>query len=388
MMIAAKAAQQMARFNISGESRRFNKKHQEMQKSVHAATVKQQKALHETPTSHFNKLTFSHYRKLRNLTVTPLSRVNLIAGINNTGKTSLLEAIHLLCKQNAFYGIKDTTGRRGKVAPDDLDPAWLAEQVPDKIEISGLFNRQETSLLATKFLEEDDDEINRAHYLNTIKLETKSGDTRLKSSNRLYNDGQLDIQAGPIRLLCNSVFSSPFFLNEAQHHTAHYDHAAKSNTLPRITRFLKEHLLPTLSDIRLIEKQDRFVVSDDAFEKPMDLTNYGEGFQRIFFISMMFASAQNGVLLLDEFENSLHVDLVALFAPFIHELAERFNVQVFLTSHSKECIDAFVENVPNHEDLTFHALVAEDEGINVRSYGGAKFAKLVDAIDADLRRAK
>lgn len=40
-------------------------------------------------------LTIEDFRSLRELTLSPLERVNLISGKNNTGKTALLKAIHL-----------------------------------------------------------------------------------------------------------------------------------------------------------------------------------------------------------------------------------------------------------------------------------------------------
>ncbi|MFT4929404.1 MAG: AAA15 family ATPase/GTPase, partial [Phenylobacterium sp.] len=77
------------------------------------------------------------------------------------------------------------------------------------------------------------------------------------------------------------------------------------------------------------------------------------------------------------------------FAPFIHQLAIKFNVQVFLTSHSKECIDAFVNNVPEASDFAYHALVNTSEGgIKVKEYNGIKYKKLLAAGDVDLRKAR
>jgi AAA15 family ATPase/GTPase len=82
----------------------------------------------------------------------------------------------------------------------------------------------------------------------------------------------------------------------------------------------------------MADELQRFLVSDESFTQAMDISSYGEGLQRIFFISLLFASA----------ENEIHMRLLSDFAAFIEELAKEFNVQVFLTSHSKECIDAFI----------------------------------------------
>jgi AAA15 family ATPase/GTPase len=132
----------------------------------------------------------------------------------------------------------------------------------------------------------------------------------------------------------------------------------------------------------------RFLVTDRVFKETLDLTGYGEGLQRIFFISLLFASAQDGIILIDEFENAIHTELIAQFAGFINELSKLFNTQVFLTSHSKECIDAFVKNIPEIDDLSACALVENEDRIVAREFTGKAFRRLIEAGNVDLRRAK
>ena len=50
--------------------------------------------------SHFTKIKVKKYRKLVDLTVNQLTRVNIIAGGNNAGKTSLIEVFYLLTRLN------------------------------------------------------------------------------------------------------------------------------------------------------------------------------------------------------------------------------------------------------------------------------------------------
>jgi len=80
--------------------------------------------------------------------------------------------------------------------------------------------------------------------------------------------------------------------------------------------------------------------------------------------------------------------LIAKFAGFIDELSKLFNTQVFLTSHSKECIDAFVKNIPQINDLSACALVENEDRIVAREFTGKEFRRLVEAGNVDLRRAK
>ena len=44
----------------------------------------------------FQTIDIKAYRGLKNITLQNLSRVNILVGENNTGKTSILEAIQLL----------------------------------------------------------------------------------------------------------------------------------------------------------------------------------------------------------------------------------------------------------------------------------------------------
>ncbi len=203
----------------------------------------------------------------------------------------------------------------------------------------------------------------------------------------LFKNGP-EIQAERIQGLCPSVFSSPFFLNEPHHYATFYRTSVLVNLLPKVIEFLKSKMVPTLTDIRLVDEWQRFLVNDSRFEMAQDLASYGEGLQRVFFTSLMFAAARNGVLLIDEVENAIHTGLIPSYAQFIAELAKAFNVQVFLTSHSKECIDAFVLNIPDPNELSACALVEEDGQIAVREFSGPEFREMVESADVDLRSAR
>lgn len=61
--------------------------------------------------------------------------------------------------------------------------------------------------------------------------------------------------------------------------------------------------------------------------------------------------------------------LLVEFTKFIQELAVEFNVQVFITSHSKECIKAFVNNDSHNEDINFYTMVRDaDNTIQTINY--------------------
>ena len=97
--------------------------------------------------------------------------------------------------------------------------------------------------------------------------------------------------------------------------------------------------------------------------------------QRIFHIALQFSLAENGVILIDEIENAIHFSLLKDFSILIQELANRFNVQVFMTSHSKECIDAFVTNNFENQKISAYRLENENGKISCKFISGEKLKK-------------
>lgn len=352
--------------------------------------VEQTAVFYDRIDRHFSSVKIPSYRCLNGLKVQKISRINLFAGVNNSGKTSLLEAIYLLCKQNDFNGLVDVLRRRGKIPEGHIPPRWLTDQLTETIAVEGVFDDKDSRIDIRPFIEESST-LDRTRYLKSVEISTCFENYKLESLTRIYQGRDRETQADTIRLLCKVVFSSPFFFNEPYHYTAYYHKGVQSKLLPKIFKFIRDQVVPTVRDIRLVDELQRFLVEDDAFETTMDLMSYGEGLQRVFFTSLLFASAENGVVLIDEFENAIHADLIEIFAPFIHSLAKEFNVQVFLTSHSKECIDSFAKNISQaqKDDFTFHALVRDGNGRTmIREFFGKDFSRLVEAGDVDLRRAQ
>ena len=346
--------------------------------------------LDRMPARRFSKLKVVEYRRLRNLEVNRLATVNLFAGANNSGKTSFLEATYLLCQQNDFAGLVDLQRRRGKIADARPPSRWLAEELAGAA-VEGLVGGTPCSVAITPLVEENGD-FDRTGYLRSVQLAASFGELRSETLARIRQGRDYETLGDAAKPLAPAVFSSPFFLNEPHHHTRHYRRAVRAKLLQRALDFIRKLVVPTVQDVRLVDEFQRFLVDDAAFaSQAMDLTSYGEGLQRIFFTSLLFASARNGVVLIDEFENAIHTDLLARFSPFVHSLAQEFNVQVFLTSHSKECIDSFVAEMPESgmDDFSFHAFVHDgDQGVAAREFDGKEFHKLLAAGDVDLRRAR
>jgi AAA15 family ATPase/GTPase len=166
-----------------------------------------------------------------------------------------------------------------------------------------------------------------------------------------------------------------------------HSNAIKERYFDEVISFINETLDDSITKIDLIseENDNRFMVTSTKIDKAIDLTKYGEGLQRVFEIALLLGYCRNGILCIDEIDSAIHKNLLLTFTEFIQRIAERFNVQVFISTHSKECIDAFVENNYSDKELTAFALTEENGRIVSKYLKGEKLKLLVESINLDIR---
>jgi hypothetical protein len=83
------------------------------------------------------------------------------------------------------------------------------------------------------------------------------------------------------------------------------------------------------------------IVRAAGLPRPVPLRSFGDGLNRLFGIALSLVNAKDGLLLIDEFENSMHHTVQCDAWRAIFRLARRLDIQVFATSHSWDAIEAF-----------------------------------------------
>ena len=96
---------------------------------------------------------------------------------------------------------------------------------------------------------------------------------------------------------------------------------------------------------------------------PLPLKSMGDGVNRILTIILALVNAQNGFLLIDEFENGLHYTVQKKLWKIIFTLAQKLKIQVFVTTHSEDCIAGF-EKILNDLENKFDGKLIRLDNIN------------------------
>ena len=341
----------------------------------------------EWPQSQFSSVEIGEYRGIDGLALKDLRRINLIAGVNNAGKTSLLEAVHLLAHQNDEMALLESLRWRGRLGREP-SPRWLVDQIQPRIHIDGQFDLvpDNTTCLTIRREDEPGDGIkDQTSFLTRLRLESLYGDQAQGADVAFFSDRPHQTRFEGRRWLCRSVLTSSFGASRMDALVRANGAALEAGTKAKVIDFIIEQIDPRIENIELVDEQSRFLVSHANFDRAPDLSSFGDGLRRVFEIGLLFATVRGGVLLIDEFESAIHPQLLAAFTRIVQELAAQHNVQVFLTTHSKEALDAFVLNEYATRDLAAYAICREQDGAGVRRFDGEKLNRLHKALDFDLR---
>ena len=341
----------------------------------------------ELTKSQFSAINIGAYRSINGLVLDDLRRVNLIAGINNSGKTSLLEAIYLLAHQNDETALLEIIGSRGRIEGEP-DQHWLVDQLQPLIQISGQFDEvadNSASLEMRRVDEPDKDIRDQTSFLSSLAIRSCYGGIVQSTDVALFSDRRRRAIFQGRHWLCRSALACPFWTNRSEVLANSNKAALEAGTKAKVIDFIKKHLDSRITNIELADKFNRFLVSHLDFNQAPDLSSFGDGLWRVFEIGLLFAEVRGGVLLIDEFESTIHNELLFPFTRMVQELAVECNVQVFLTTHSKEALDAFTGNSYKTDDIAGYAICSNDEGAGVRRFDGKKLLRLHKALDFDLR---
>ena len=114
-------------------------------------------------------------------------------------------------------------------------------------------------------------------------------------------------------------------------------------------------IAPEVQRVNLVAGKDNYqqrkpIVKLLGTDEPIPLRSLGEGMNRMFGIALALVNAKDGMLLIDEVDTGLHYSVLPDMWKLIFEVAHRLNVQVFATSHSWDCIQAFQQAAADNQE--------------------------------------
>lgn len=321
------------------------------------------------------ELQIQNFRCFEDITISSIGQVNLIVGKNNIGKTSLLEAIHLYANNGNVWSIHQILNQR----QDSFYPTSThVNQQVNLTEVKSIF--ESISNIFNKDIKVNEFTCLLSSETTEIKIEKTDSIYNLVKDRKLFWDLS-DFYRGEGFLITKSIKSEKKSLHSITIPNTLVDdinkinNGVKSPTIPLTHCKSSNYDAPSLSDIwselndsngvdlindvmKIIDSRISQVYYTPKKEAKVRLNNYkeaqklsslGEGATRIFQLFILAYSAEGGILTIDEFENGLHYSVQEDIFRELFRVTKELGVQVFITTHSAETIEAF-SKVANEDD--------------------------------------
>jgi hypothetical protein len=317
-------------------------------------------------------VTITGYRGFKHFEMHGLGRVNLLVGKNNSGKSSVLEAIGLLASRGdptVLGTICEIRGERVELSEvpgsrSHIDVAHLflghEPQIGSHISISG--EGVGTSQVVSIRL----DELNR-NQLRLFPLD------RFGNSTEADEGLAIVVEAQPGERTMAFPTSSRTAISDVL-----IRRSTRTDSEIAVVRYISTgfvtygELAGKWADISLTDAEERVVSAlrslDSRIEKialnaapsygyrdrarsgfkvklrgistPIPIGSLGDGAWRMLALSVSLAHPTTKVLLVDEIDTGLHHSAMVDMWRMVTETAKALNVQVFATTHSRDCVDA------------------------------------------------
>jgi hypothetical protein len=331
-------------------------------------------------------LHISGFKLFGELELPRLGSLNLFVGKNNTGKTCLLEAVELYASSSPWDVLRVASRRESDAVLrkkfDKFDPFELEESLRPLL---NLFHREHGHLSKpyirlTAGHPESNLQIRCEPFLDDLlemeamNAESERAEPRAyrrhlghllgrgfeltrgkKRSKPHFFERYLLMPPSPDEIMNDEAWLHPdasqaaflpargFSASDAKRLWDKASLADKDELLLDWLRFVE----PEVRDLRYISDPESgadlpyLKIDGDRGRTP--LASMGDGLTHLFHIGLAMANASGGVLLIDEFENGLHWEVQEQLWRALFEAANKFGVQIFATTHSNDCIQAFID---------------------------------------------
>jgi AAA15 family ATPase/GTPase len=245
--------------------------------------------------NHFIKnIEIKNFKCFENFSAEGFGRVNLIGGKNNVGKTAFMEACYLANTETRQKRLKQIIKNRYLI---DIFTDLYAEIGTQYID---------------NFLERE-----KKKYTIDINIDIKTNEMLFKSSNKV-SDKVFDLLYGTI------------IDNELEQ---------KLDTI--LYNFDKN-----ISKFRIKESKAHCQSNGTFYH----INELGEGLNQYIAFIILLLTHKNAILFIDEIENGIHYTNLDKLWEIILTISKEQNVQVFATTHSKECIESYARVAKKLED--------------------------------------
>ncbi len=340
--------------------------------------------------NHIDEFIIHQFRGMRALKLEGLGQINLLVGNNNSGKTSVLEALCLFCdslnwrRWSSVASLREVGGTYSLSQSERL--TWLFPQgevytnhdssiANPEILLSGSGSfpvkdvtahyENYTEIIKSSFPKGDGESLEeREREVEGIKIQVASSVQTSPSAHELLKETFIvpyNRPLPPVRRPEIAVLPAQI-INPSSHRLANTPSQLWTDVINAETKADAIKLLrsfdPGIQDIDIVlGPTERPLVSVKHKKlRRAPLSTFGDGLRRVFTLAAAIPGAREGLLLVDELEMAIHTGALVKTFGWLVKACTHNNVQLFATTHSLEAVDAILSAIGENIELVAYRL--------------------------------
>jgi len=311
-------------------------------------------------------IVIKNYRGIKDLEIDNFKKYNFFIGDNGSKKTTILESIGIsLSVLNFTSPLTYMLNRQIKVKNENISSLFFNSDIKNKVEF----------ILKTD---------------NILKLRTSiSIDSILSEFQEYSSDNQIDTEIGRYlytmkKKIEEESIQNNIYLNKKNQIFLHISDSFKdmreaTKQIDKIIKSRKKELL--LKCLRIIDKDiidiqtndEEIFVEKETLKEFIPISSIGDGIVLALEIIIPLILSEEGfrVILIDEIERGIYYKNYRKLSEIIIELCkDNQNIQLFITTHSKEFLEAFNEALfeTEKDNFSLFSLRNKKEKLDVVHY--------------------
>ena len=314
------------------------------------------------------------FRGIKHLKVNRLNHINLIVGDNNCGKTSVLESLLLLRAPDSFVNTIRVARQR--------EAGFFANRISTYDDLIALMPKRDNNLQLS---------IEAKINHETVTYHLQGQESKVLLDEQDINNlpalqaplnpeaaaflGELNWEIGSIKKSKEVIFHEYSRISGLEVAKKNYINMVYLSPIDHVKGSLLSNIArnPDYKDICIHivqifdpDIEDLMILRNEHTNRPVEyirhrvlgnlpISAYGDGIKKVLLLANAVIDASDGILLIDEIDTAIHSKYFYNVFQFLISASQKLNVQLFITTHSIEAVDALLEtqhyNDQSSEDL-------------------------------------
>lgn len=336
-----------------------------------------------------------NYKGFKDFKINKLNKINIFVGNNNSGKTSILEAVYIGMKNNFMGSMNIIQNRNLNNNSKAMETLFRNLDTNNKISIT--LKNSESSFLTEISPVIDNNIIIPMNFQNEAGIQSQEEKSFIinKDGKKVFYNFSMKTKAnGTLEQIVNIKLDNSKDISTTSKDIINSDTyfiSPKTRMSGNFANELKEQIKSKIQKKKILEELQLFdskvedIIVDGTnievylkgVDNPFPIEALGAGIFTILEIASILGKEKIDNIFIDEIEDGLHIQSMEIVAKYLAKTIEKkSNLQLFITTHSVEIIKLITKYQADKNIVSAYRIYSKNDKTQVVEYSDDLLATL------------